>query len=242
MQKLNQNFEKHPHFEKLRIVRTTFKIGHYAGLVEYDVTGWLDKNKDELPEHMLGILRRCPISLISSFFKEEPKEDKGGHSGTSPKQSDSKQNKVTVGGFFKQSLQSLTDLMTSTHPFFVRCVKPNMLKRPDDFNAEEVQAQLRYAGMLETIRIRRLGYPIRYLFKEFYQRYKCLVHSSQCGSGAVEARVDGMLPHLGLRDLYQKGLTKVFLKQEAANELEDRRTVKLSETILVAQNWWRMIR
>eukprot|EP01102_Stenamoeba_stenopodia_P006996 TRINITY_DN1954_c0_g2_i1.p1 TRINITY_DN1954_c0_g2~~TRINITY_DN1954_c0_g2_i1.p1 ORF type:complete len:1409 (-),score=515.63 TRINITY_DN1954_c0_g2_i1:121-4347(-) len=250
LQKLNQNFEKHPHFEKLRIVRTTFKVAHYAGLVEYDVTGWLDKNRDELPEHMLGILRRCPIPLIANFFKEEAPKDshggdrspRGGATGSSPKQSDSKANKITVGGFFKQSLQALTDLMTSTHPFFVRCIKPNMLKRADDFNAEEVQAQLRYAGMLETIRIRRLGYPIRYLFKEFYQRYKCLVHSSHCGTGPVESRVDGMLPHLKLNDLYQKGLTKVFLKQEAANDLEDRRTIKLSETILVAQNWWRMIR
>jgi len=163
----------------LRIVRTTFKVAHYAGLVEYDVTGWLDKNRDELPEHMLGILRRCPIPLIAGFFKEEAPKDshgdkspRGGATGSSPKQSDSKANKITVGGFFKQSLSALTDLMTSTHPFFVRCIKPNMLKRPDDFNSEEVQAQLRYAGMLETIRIRRLGYPIRYLFKEFYQRYK----------------------------------------------------------------------
>jgi len=249
LQKLNQHFEKHAHFEKLRIVRTTFKVMHYAGVVEYDVTGWLDKNRDELPEHMLGILRACPIQLVSGFFSDKAPKDSGERTprtggATGGKSGDAKSaNKITVGGFFKQSLQQLTDLMTVTHPFFVRCIKPNMLKKADDFNSEEVQAQLRYAGMLETIRIRRLGYPIRYVFKEFYQRYKCLVHSSHTGTGPMESRVDGMLPNLGLKEgTYQKGLTKVFLKQEAANDLEDRRVVKLSETILVAQNWWRMIR
>lgn len=250
LQKINQNFEKHAYFEKLKIVRTTFKIRHYAGVVEYDVTGWLDKNRDELPEHMLGILRTSPVQLLSGFFSTEVSkgtDDDGSRSprsgGASKSSEQKKENKVTVGGFFKNSLQALTDLMLSTHPFFVRCIKPNMYKKADNFNSEEVNDQLRYAGMLETIRIRRLGYPIRYPFKEFYQRYKCLVHSSHMSQSAIEARVDGMLPHLKITDTqYQKGLTKVFLKQEAANDLEDRRVAKLSETILVAQNWWRMIR
>lgn len=240
LNKVNQNFEKHVNFEKLRIVRTTFKIKHYAGIVEYDVTGWLDKNKDELPEHTLTMLKNCPVQFIAKFYQDEPitSADK------SPRAGADKAGKLTVGAQFKMSLQALTDLMTSTHPFFVRCVKPNMFKEADNFNSEEVQAQLRYAGMLETIRIRRLGYPIRYMFKEFYQRYKCLVHSSHHSSGNYEARVDGMLPHLniGPEGSFQKGLTKVFLKQEVANTLEDRRHGKLSETILVVQNWWRMIK
>jgi len=117
-----------------------------------------------------------------------------------------------------------------------------MLKQANNFHDDAVNEQLRYAGMIETIRIRRLGYPIRYVFKEFYQRFKCLVHSQHHSTGGFEERIVGMLPHINLAPgQSQKGLTKVFLKQEASNILEDRRAMKLGEVILIAQCWYRMI-
>lgn len=38
------------------------------------------------------------------------------------------------------------------------------------FEEEMVMDQLRYSGMLETIRIRRSGYPIRLSFSNFVDR------------------------------------------------------------------------
>ena len=43
------------------------------------------------------------------------------------------------------------------------------------FDRELCIRQLRYSGMMETIRIRRAGYPIRHTFVEFVDRYRVLM-------------------------------------------------------------------
>ena len=46
---------------------------------------------------------------------------------------------------------------------------------PQLFDRELCVRQLRYSGMMETIRIRQAGYPIRYTFVEFVDRYRVLM-------------------------------------------------------------------
>lgn len=43
-------------------------------------------------------------------------------------------------------------------------------------DSELVVRQLRYSGMLDTIRIRRCGYPVRHLYASFVDRYRVLVN------------------------------------------------------------------
>ena len=82
---------------------------------------------------------------------------------------------VTLASQFKKSLDLLMATLGQCNPFFVRCVKPNEFKKPKIFDRELCCRQLRYSGMLETIRIRRAGYPIRFTFKDFVDRYRFLV-------------------------------------------------------------------
>ncbi len=78
--------------------------------------------------------------------------------------------KTTVGGEFKLSLAQLMTTMNAAAPHFVRCIKPNMIKKPDVFVDDLTTKQLRYTGMLETTRIRKEGYANRPTFADFLAR------------------------------------------------------------------------
>ena len=47
--------------------------------------------------------------------------------------------------------------------------------RPQLFDRELCLRQLRYSGMMETVHIRKSGFPIRYTFEEFSQRFGVLL-------------------------------------------------------------------
>lgn len=76
---------------------------------------------------------------------------------------------------FSDSLQQLLDSMSRCNPWFVRCLKPNNDKTPMRFDMPVVLEQLRYSGMLDTIKIRKSGYPVRMKFQHFVERYSYLL-------------------------------------------------------------------
>ena len=82
---------------------------------------------------------------------------------------------ATVAARFHDSLQALLESMSKCNPWFVRCLKPNRDKSPMLFDLAVVLEQLRYTGMLETIKIRKTGFPIRMRFDQFLERYRCLL-------------------------------------------------------------------
>jgi len=149
-------------------------------------------------------------------------------------------SKLTLGSQFKNQLQSLMDLLGSTEPYFIRCVKSNPQKVPNNFDEKLIYDQLLYAGMLETIRIRRMGYPIRWTHEDFFKRFRVISpqvaqtkNFRDCAE-ALAKTLDMNMPFGG-----QIGVTKVFLKQEIANQLEDRRNFALTHIIVLLQQWWR---
>ena len=283
IEKLHNNLEKNPLYGKPRLAKRKFSVKHYAGEVTYEVSGWRDRNRDELPPLLVEALQASTNQFMAILFADDDEDklipilrqrektgtafddegspkpakrmsfarggamrvSKAGQNKSSSKtgaEQGSAASKVTLATQFKQQLLDLMTMLGSTDPFFIRCIKPNEHKAHNDFDQELIYNQLLYAGMLETIRIRRMGYPIRYIHRDFFKRF-CVICPEVAPSSDFKHCSTQLAKALGL-DIpmeCQIGLTKVVLKQHTANDLEDRRAIALTSTILKMQNWWRFI-
>ncbi|KAI8450264.1 myosin type-2 heavy chain 2 [Phakopsora pachyrhizi] len=238
-----------PKFIKSRFnTNSGFIIQHYAGQVEYLTQGWLEKNKDPLNSNLTNVLASSNDKFIANLFEEyrDPSLDpnNGTSNGSSTNETISppiggtgKRRAVkrgafrTVGQRHKEQLTSLMSQLQSTQPHFVRCIVPNADKRPGLIDVKLVLDQLRCNGVLEGIRIARLGYPNRLPFIEFRQRYEVLTPGI-IPSGYMDGRKAciRMLEALELDDsVYKIGLTKAFFKSGVLAELEERRDEHLYE-------------
>uniref|UniRef100_A0A674E5X1 Unconventional myosin-VIIa-like n=1 Tax=Salmo trutta TaxID=8032 RepID=A0A674E5X1_SALTR len=157
--KLNSNY--HP---PKNTYMTQFGIQHFAGVVHYETRGFLEKNRDSLHTDIIQLVHSSKNKFIKQIFQADVAMVR-----------DNVKRSPTLSSQFKRSLELLMRTLNACQPFFVRCIKPNELKKPMLFDRELCVRQLRYSGMMETIRIRRAGYPIRYTFGEFVDRYRVLM-------------------------------------------------------------------
>lgn len=139
--------------------------------VTYNSIGFLDKNRDTVAIDLIAVMRLSSRPLVVDLFggtsDKKGKSRKGGgrndrkkelrQSVKRVKKDMDKENRLTVGASFKFSLAELMEEMNRAQPHFIRCIKPNLDKKPDLFKLEMVTKQLRYTGMLETTRIRKEG-------------------------------------------------------------------------------------
>uniref|UniRef100_A0A8C0F2I7 Myosin heavy chain 2 n=1 Tax=Bubo bubo TaxID=30461 RepID=A0A8C0F2I7_BUBBB len=151
-----------------------FSLVHYAGTVDYNISGWLEKNKGALNETVVRLYQKSSLKLLSFLFSNyagAETSDSGGGKKGSKKKGGSFQ---TVSAVFRENLNKLMTNLRSTHPHFVRCLIPNESKTPGEMDRYLVMQQLRCNGVLEGIRICRKGFPSRILYADFKQRYKIL--------------------------------------------------------------------
>uniref|UniRef100_A0A8C7SJN8 Myosin motor domain-containing protein n=1 Tax=Oncorhynchus mykiss TaxID=8022 RepID=A0A8C7SJN8_ONCMY len=162
--KLNSKFKSSPHYEVVRSHSPLFTVVHYAGKVQYNGLGFLEKNRDTIPASIRSLFINSVTPLLSLLFLMQKADDNFNST-----------RKQSVGAQFKHSLAVLMEKMFVASPHFVRCIKPNGSKLPDQVDNKIVMDQLRYNGLLETIRIRRDGFSWRPSFKEFAQRFNILL-------------------------------------------------------------------
>lgn len=231
----------HPGSTKFKATRfgAGFVIKHYAGDVEYRTQGWLEKNKDPINDAVARLLATSEISAIAGLFAEYA-EDTSASVGVVKKVKRGAFR--TVGQRHKEQLGQLMQQLNSTQPHFVRCIVPNSEKRPGRFDVNLVLDQLRCNGVLEGIRIARLGYPNRHSFAEFRQRYEVLT-PGVIPPGYMDGRkaAERIAEALELdKDFYKIGATKIFFKAGILAELEERRDNLLHDIFQRLQSAARM--
>nr|XP_021330275.1 unconventional myosin-VIIb-like isoform X1 [Danio rerio]XP_021333026.1 unconventional myosin-VIIb-like isoform X1 [Danio rerio] len=225
---------------------TQFGIRHFAGVVHYDSKGFLEKNRDALSSDIIQLIHTSSNKLLKQIFHSEISTIEGktsiNHTIVTPKSSlrqtaDTKKQVPTLTGQFRQSLDSLMKTLTACQPFFIRCIKPNDFKKPMLFDRELCIRQLRYSGMMETIRIRKAGYPIRHTFDEFLERYRVLLKSTVCDpqTETVKKCCESICKIILTEDDWKIGKTKVFLKDFHDTVLELARDKALNEKALLIQ-------
>ncbi|KAB5536761.1 hypothetical protein PHYPO_G00111090 [Pangasianodon hypophthalmus] len=212
-----------------------FSLVHYAGTVDYNISGWLDKNKDPLNDSVVQLYQKSANKLLSFLYASHAsaEADTGGKKGK--KKGGSFQ---TVSALFRENLGKLMTNLKSTHPHFVRCLIPNESKTPGLMENYLVIHQLRCNGVLEGIRICRKGFPSRILYGDFKQRYKVL-NASVIPEGQFIDNKKAAEKLLGSIDVdhtqYKFGHTKVFFKAGLLGTLEEMRDEKLASLVTMTQ-------
>ncbi|XP_034088841.1 myosin heavy chain, fast skeletal muscle-like [Gymnodraco acuticeps] len=236
----DQHLGKNRAFEKPKPAKgkaeAHFAMVHYAGTVDYNVTGWLDKNKDPLNDSVILLYQKSSVKLLGLLYprySNKTSTEKGGKGGK--KKGGSMQ---TVSSQFRDNLGKLMTNLRATHPHFVRCLIPNETKTPGLMENFLVIHQLRCNGVLEGIRICRKGFPSRIPYADFKQRYKILNASvipegqfmdNKKASEKLLGSID--VPH----DEYRFGHTKVFFKAGLLGTLEEMRDEKLASLVTMTQ-------
>ncbi|XP_029008441.1 unconventional myosin-IXAb-like isoform X5 [Betta splendens] len=187
------------------------------------------KSKPTLPKHLLDVksLRhlssvtlhdRITKSLLHLHKKKKP---------------------PSISAQFQASLNKLMETLDQSEPYFVKCIRSNAEKLPLRFNDSLVLRQLRYTGMLETVRIRQSGYSIKYTFQDFVRHFHVLLPrgTSPTKSGIREFFRRIHLPPAG----YQVGNTMVFLREVERQRLQSLLHQEVLRRIVTLQRRFRAV-
>lgn len=252
IEKMYQTLDKEPTnkvFKKPRFGQTKFIVSHYALDVTYDIDGFIEKNRDTVGEGHLDVMKNTTNELFQSVLsiieKNNAALDAAKPASTGPAARKSLSlKKPTLGSMFKNSLIELMKTIDSTNVHYIRCIKPNEQKKAWEFDSLMVLSQLRACGVLETIRISCAGFPSRWSYVEFADRYHILVDSESwikvMSGETTQESVSGLcntILNANIEDKakYQLGNSKIFFKAGMLAHFEKLRAEKLYKSAVMIQ-------
>merc|ERR1712110_712738 len=200
-----------------------FAVIHYAGTVSYNVTAWLEKNKDPVNDTVVDVLKQGSNALLLHLWREHP-----GQSNPPEEEKGKKKKKgggaKTVSSVYLVQLGELMTTLHNTEPHFIRCIVPNTHKQPLVVETELIMHQLTCNGVLEGIRVCMLGFPNRMLYPDYKNRYAILGAAEIASSSDNKVAVRALMEKIAFpAEKYQLGHTKVFFRAGALAGLEEER-------------------
>ena len=235
-------------YVKSKFSRSCFSIKHFAGDVMYNVDGFLMKNNDALQDDLVYLLNFSSNAFLvevagnptlpsSACSSKEPM----GTGRTSAKMAAAS----TVSSQFREQLDALMGTLKETHPHYIKCIKPNGQKQARCFDNDLVMQQLRYSGVLEVVRIRREGFPVRVTFLDFFHSYKVLLGLGPTFRLSSQEEARPFAAKIAKKALsaasYQVGHSQVFLKDRCTQQLKAAVQQYFHDRAVVLQGFFRRL-
>merc|ERR1712020_493311 len=208
-----------------------FAVIHYAATVSYNLTGWLEKNKDPLNDTIVQLMKDGSNALLVECFKDHP-----GQPLEAKKDSDSGAKKKgggkTVSSFYKAQLDDLMKTLYATDPSFIRCVVPNTHKIPGGVEPGLVMHQYQCNGVLAGIAICRAGFPNKVTYPEFKTRYNILAAQAVAKAKNDKAAAQAVMDIVKLdKEKFRLGHTLVFFRAGIGGWMEEQRENKIGNVL-----------
>merc|ERR1712130_158998 len=206
-----------------------FAVIHYAATVSYNLTGWLEKNKDPLNDTIVEMIKNGSNSLAIECFKDHP-----GQPVETPKDQDRKKGKggKTVSSYFKGQLDDLMTTLYKTEPHFIRCVVPNTHKIPGGVESGLVMHQYQCNGVLAGIAICRAGFPNKLAYPEFKARYNIIGAAAVAKAKNDKAAAQAVMDIVKLdKEKFRLGHTLVFFRAGIGGWMEEQRENKIGSVL-----------
>ena len=188
----------------------SLNIYHYAGLVQYNVKGMVKKNILESNNDLINEFKKdIKNKLIYEIFKDKEIPKYG-----------------QINGFitekFGKELEELFKKYRDSDNKYIKCIKPNNVKKENNFEREIVLEQMRYGGIESAVQIKKLGYPVHKEKDEFIKKYNLLFPNIN-NKESFDKKIKDEIAIIGdnkFNDFYQNGKTIFFMKEELENFLD----------------------
>ncbi|ELR11773.1 myosin IF, putative [Acanthamoeba castellanii str. Neff] len=236
--KLIRQCANHQYFksDSKALSSASFAMEHYAGTVTYSVDTFLDKNKDTLSNDLKAMLQSSRDGFIKSLFPPDVVQ--------------SMKRPPTAGLQFRNQVTGLVATLRSCTPHYIRCMRPNGIKAPNNFDERLTGNQIRYLGLLENVRVRRAGYAYRQTYEKFMHRFRILSDKTfpkwdkDARSGVQKILDDcNIKQHASGQSAYEFGKTKIFIRMpQSLFTLEELRLQKMNDVVKAIQKRWRECR